>query len=96
MKNGSRWRDEALPSIAPRLITDTQQSNAPATVRVYSGAAGEGGIASLKFLSISVGPAPISFVRRSQEKLHELSPSANKICISELYATVGATFLRRA
>ena len=72
VKNSLRWRGETSPSIAPRLIMDTKQSDSPNPICVYSDATGEGGLISLTFLSIPESPAPLLLIGQAQGKLHRL------------------------
>ena len=67
VKDSLRRQEQTLPSVAPRLIMDSRQSDSPRPVRVYSDATGDEGLASLTFMAVPERPAPIFLVKQAQE-----------------------------
>ena len=89
------WWVVAPPVIASRLTMSSKRGNAPSPVTVVSDATGEGGPASLSFLSTSNKSRPIVFGAQADDKLRDVAARSNKIYIFGLFAAKATVFQLR-
>ena len=88
-----KWRESVLLTLASRLSVDSKTADGRNPVHIFSDAAGEGGLAILRFLSSEDGPSPLPPQGEAGKEPRSFAATTSKLYIFELFVAAAAVFV---